>query len=158
MLIGNVRGPYSVIRALVPLLKASGDGVVVSVSSVSAFTATVQVRLVPAQAPDQPARIELLLSDDGVTLASQNAADAARTLGAGVLVIGERAWEVTPRFDMTLAPAGVELARIEAKPVVMPPQATGSGARPGGGILSALGLGSGTTRPPAAFSSFTARA
>lgn len=38
VLIGNVRGPYSVIRALVPLLKASGDGVVVSVSSVSAFT------------------------------------------------------------------------------------------------------------------------
>ena len=38
VLIGNVRGPYSVIRALVPLLKVSGDGVVVSVSSVSAFT------------------------------------------------------------------------------------------------------------------------
>jgi 3-oxoacyl-[acyl-carrier protein] reductase len=38
VLIGNVRGPYSVIRALVPLLKASGDAVVVSVSSVSAFT------------------------------------------------------------------------------------------------------------------------
>ena len=38
VLIGNVRGPYSVIRAFVPLLKASGDGVVISVSSVSAFT------------------------------------------------------------------------------------------------------------------------
>jgi 3-oxoacyl-[acyl-carrier protein] reductase len=38
VLIGNVRGPYSVIRSLVPLLKASGDSVVVSVSSVSAFT------------------------------------------------------------------------------------------------------------------------
>jgi 3-oxoacyl-[acyl-carrier protein] reductase len=38
MLIANVRGPYSVIRAFAPLLNASGDGVVVSVSSVSAFT------------------------------------------------------------------------------------------------------------------------
>lgn len=38
MLIANVRGPFSVIRAFAPLLKASGDGVVVSVSSVSAFT------------------------------------------------------------------------------------------------------------------------
>ena len=38
ILIGNVRGPFSVIRAFAPLLRASGDGVVVSVSSVSAFT------------------------------------------------------------------------------------------------------------------------
>jgi 3-oxoacyl-[acyl-carrier protein] reductase len=38
ILIANVRGPFSVIRAFAPLLKASGDGVVVNVSSVSAFT------------------------------------------------------------------------------------------------------------------------
>ena len=38
MLIANVRGPFSVIRAFAPLLKASGDGVVVSMSSVSGFT------------------------------------------------------------------------------------------------------------------------
>ena len=38
MLITNVRGPFSVIRALAPALKASGDGVIVNVSSVSAFT------------------------------------------------------------------------------------------------------------------------
>jgi 3-oxoacyl-[acyl-carrier protein] reductase len=38
MLIANVRGPFSVIRAFAPMLKASGDGVVVSVSSVSGFT------------------------------------------------------------------------------------------------------------------------
>ena len=38
MLIANVRGPFSVIRALNPLLQASGDGVVVNVSSISAFT------------------------------------------------------------------------------------------------------------------------
>ena len=38
ILIANVRGPYSVIRGLVPLLQESGDAVVVSVSSVSAFT------------------------------------------------------------------------------------------------------------------------
>ena len=38
MLIANVRGPFSVIRALAPALKASGDGVIVNVSSVSAFT------------------------------------------------------------------------------------------------------------------------
>jgi len=38
MLIANVRGPFSVIRALNPLLQASGDGVIVNVSSISAFT------------------------------------------------------------------------------------------------------------------------
>jgi 3-oxoacyl-[acyl-carrier protein] reductase len=38
MLVTNVRGPFSVIRALNPLLQASGDGVVVNVSSISAFT------------------------------------------------------------------------------------------------------------------------
>ena len=38
MLIANVRGPFSVIRAFAPMLKASGNGVVVSMSSVSAFT------------------------------------------------------------------------------------------------------------------------
>jgi 3-oxoacyl-[acyl-carrier protein] reductase len=38
MLIANVRGPFSVIRALAPRLKASGDGVVVNISSVSAYT------------------------------------------------------------------------------------------------------------------------
>jgi 3-oxoacyl-[acyl-carrier protein] reductase len=38
ILIANVRGPFAMIRALAPLLKASGDGVVVNVSSISAFT------------------------------------------------------------------------------------------------------------------------
>jgi 3-oxoacyl-[acyl-carrier protein] reductase len=38
ILIGNVRGPFAVIRAFAPLLRASGDGLVVSVSSVSGFT------------------------------------------------------------------------------------------------------------------------
>jgi len=38
VLIANVRGPFSVIRALTPLLQASGDGVIVNVSSISAFT------------------------------------------------------------------------------------------------------------------------
>jgi 3-oxoacyl-[acyl-carrier protein] reductase len=38
MLIANVRGPYSVIRAFAPMLRASGAGVVVSVSSISGFT------------------------------------------------------------------------------------------------------------------------
>jgi 3-oxoacyl-[acyl-carrier protein] reductase len=38
MLIANIRGPFSVIRALNPLLQASGDGVIVNVSSISAFT------------------------------------------------------------------------------------------------------------------------
>jgi 3-oxoacyl-[acyl-carrier protein] reductase len=38
MLIANVRGPFAMIRALAPLLKASGEGVVVNVSSVSGFT------------------------------------------------------------------------------------------------------------------------
>jgi 3-oxoacyl-[acyl-carrier protein] reductase len=38
MLIANVRGPFSVIRAFVPLLRESGDGVIVNVSSISGFT------------------------------------------------------------------------------------------------------------------------
>jgi 3-oxoacyl-[acyl-carrier protein] reductase len=38
MLTANVGGPYSISRALLPLLRASGNAVVVSVSSVSAFT------------------------------------------------------------------------------------------------------------------------
>jgi 3-oxoacyl-[acyl-carrier protein] reductase len=38
ILLANARGPYTVIRSMAPLLKASGDAVVVSVSSISAFT------------------------------------------------------------------------------------------------------------------------
>jgi len=38
IMVANARGPYSVIRALLPLLRASGDAVVVNVSSISAFT------------------------------------------------------------------------------------------------------------------------
>jgi 3-oxoacyl-[acyl-carrier protein] reductase len=38
ILIANVRGPFAMIRALTPLLKASGDGVIVNVSSISGFT------------------------------------------------------------------------------------------------------------------------
>jgi 3-oxoacyl-[acyl-carrier protein] reductase len=38
ILIANARGPYSVIRSVVPLLKASDDAVIVNVSSISAFT------------------------------------------------------------------------------------------------------------------------
>jgi 3-oxoacyl-[acyl-carrier protein] reductase len=38
ILIANVRGPFAMIRALVPLLRAGGDGVIVNVSSISAFT------------------------------------------------------------------------------------------------------------------------
>lgn len=38
MLIANVRGPFSMIRAFVPLLRASGDGVIVNISSISGFT------------------------------------------------------------------------------------------------------------------------
>lgn len=38
VLLANVRGPYSVIRALLPLLQKSGDATVVNVSSISGFT------------------------------------------------------------------------------------------------------------------------
>ena len=38
ILIANVRGPFATIRAFAPLLRQSGDGVIVNVSSVSAFT------------------------------------------------------------------------------------------------------------------------
>ena len=40
MLIANVRGPFSVIRELRPLLKAGGDSVIVNLSSVSGFKGT----------------------------------------------------------------------------------------------------------------------
>ncbi len=38
ILLANARGPYSVIRSLMPLLELSDDAVVVNVSSISAFT------------------------------------------------------------------------------------------------------------------------
>jgi 3-oxoacyl-[acyl-carrier protein] reductase len=38
--VSNVRGPFATIRALAPLLKASGDGVIVNVSSVAAIRGT----------------------------------------------------------------------------------------------------------------------
>ena len=38
ILIANARGPYSVIRSVMPLLRASDDAVIVNVSSISAFT------------------------------------------------------------------------------------------------------------------------
>lgn len=38
LLLANVGGPYALTRALLPLLRASGAGLVVNVSSVSAFT------------------------------------------------------------------------------------------------------------------------
>ena len=38
MLIANVRGPFAMIRAFAPLLRESGDGVVVNVSSIAGFT------------------------------------------------------------------------------------------------------------------------
>jgi 3-oxoacyl-[acyl-carrier protein] reductase len=38
ILIANVRGPFSVIRSFAPLLKVSGDGIIVNVSSISGFT------------------------------------------------------------------------------------------------------------------------
>ncbi|EIG62159.1 SDR family NAD(P)-dependent oxidoreductase [Bradyrhizobium sp. WSM1253] len=40
ILIANVCGPYSAVRALCPLLRASGDAVVINVSSISGFTAS----------------------------------------------------------------------------------------------------------------------
>ena len=38
MLIANVRGPFAMIRAFAPLLRESGEGVVVNVSSIAGFT------------------------------------------------------------------------------------------------------------------------
>jgi 3-oxoacyl-[acyl-carrier protein] reductase len=38
LMIANVRGPFAMIRAFAPLLKASRDGAVVNVSSISGFT------------------------------------------------------------------------------------------------------------------------
>jgi 3-oxoacyl-[acyl-carrier protein] reductase len=40
MLIANVRGPFSVIRELRPLLKAGGESVIINLSSVSGFKGT----------------------------------------------------------------------------------------------------------------------
>ena len=38
MLIANVRGPFSMVRACAPLMKKSGDAVIINVSSISGFT------------------------------------------------------------------------------------------------------------------------
>ena len=71
MLRANVRGPFSVIRALAPALKASGDGVIVNVSSVSAFTG----------AGSSIAYVASKAAIDGITMA------LARVLGPEVRVM-----------------------------------------------------------------------
>lgn len=38
IMVANVRGPFAMIRAFAPLLRASGEGVVVNISSISGFT------------------------------------------------------------------------------------------------------------------------
>ena len=38
LMVANVRAPFAMVRAFAPLLKASGDGVVINVSSISGFT------------------------------------------------------------------------------------------------------------------------
>lgn len=38
VLIANVRGPFAAIRAFAPLLRESGDGIVINVSSIAGFT------------------------------------------------------------------------------------------------------------------------
>jgi 3-oxoacyl-[acyl-carrier protein] reductase len=38
IMVANVRGPFAMIRAFVPLLRTGGEGVIVNVSSISAFT------------------------------------------------------------------------------------------------------------------------
>jgi 3-oxoacyl-[acyl-carrier protein] reductase len=38
MMVANVRGPFAMIRAFAPLLRATRDGIVVNVSSISGFT------------------------------------------------------------------------------------------------------------------------
>ena len=38
ILAGNLQGPFATIRAFAPMLKASGDGVIVNISSISGFT------------------------------------------------------------------------------------------------------------------------
>lgn len=93
-------------------------------------------------APERPARIELSLSDDGKSQARSDPGEAAKILGAGVLVVGTQSFEVLPRAEPYAAP-GIELARLEAKPVVLPQQGGGATARAGGagGLLSIIGLG-----------------
>ncbi len=88
--------------------------------------------LADASRPDRPALLELALSDDGKSALRSDSEQALRSLGAGVLVIGDRILEVLPRAAVAI-PAGPELARIEAKPVVMPQQP--------GGLFAQLGRG-----------------
>jgi 3-oxoacyl-[acyl-carrier protein] reductase len=38
ILVANVRGPFALVRAFLPALRASGDGLVVNISSISGFT------------------------------------------------------------------------------------------------------------------------
>jgi 3-oxoacyl-[acyl-carrier protein] reductase len=40
VLVANVRGPFATIRAFAPMLKASGDGVIINLSSLAAMTGT----------------------------------------------------------------------------------------------------------------------
>jgi len=89
--------------------------------------------LAVASQPERPALLELALSDDGKSALSRDPGEALRSLGAGVLVIGDQIREVLPRAAAAI-PGGPELARVEAKPVVMPQQS--------GGLFAQLGRGS----------------
>jgi thiol:disulfide interchange protein/DsbC/DsbD-like thiol-disulfide interchange protein len=90
-----------------------------------------------------PARLVLELSDEGRKLAA-DPGFARGELARGVLSVGDRIVEVMPRLIPAAFPAGAEIARLEAKPVVMP---TGPATAPGssrGGALGAFlpGMGS----------------
>lgn len=93
---------------------------------------------------DSPARLVLELSEDGRRWVGERG--FARTeLARGVLVIGEDAFELVPRLVTAAFAGGEELARIEARPVVMP--VAGASVQPGGrgGLLGAFIPGAGSS-------------
>ena len=92
---------------------------------------------------ESPARLVLELSEDGRRLVGERG--FARTeLARGVLVIGEDTFELVPKLVTAAFAGGEELARLEAKPVVMP--VAGASVQQGGrgGLLGAFIPGTGS--------------
>ena len=83
-----------------------------------------------------PARVVIELNEDGRRLINDRGF-ARADLARGMLMIGDQVIEVLPTLSATPFAAGPELARVEAKPVVMPPGASSPTASRGG-VLGAF--------------------
>lgn len=84
-----------------------------------------------------PVRVVIELSEDGQRLINDRGF-ARADLARGMLVIGDQIVEVVPKLSVTGFAGGPELARVEARPVVMPSPGASASAAGRGGVLGAF--------------------